>query len=81
MHLPRIAGVRICDAAKHLRRYKVRRRGKMIVLTGPDSKQQPFGAMLHMDWLDMKTGNPAYYVAPRALLFTVLRSSTIESEA
>ena len=39
-------------------------------LTGPDVTLRPFGALVHIDWLEMKNGSEAHGIAARALLIT-----------
>eukprot|EP00959_Pyramimonas_sp_CCMP1952_P267721 5597367-Pyramimonas_sp.AAC.1 len=70
MHLPRLKGGHICDDSKHLHRYKVRRKEPMIYVTGKDAIDKPFGAMCHLDWLEIRRGTPAYKTAQRALMLT-----------
>ncbi|CAK0824602.1 unnamed protein product, partial [Prorocentrum cordatum] len=70
MHLPRMKGRPICDDAKHLHKYKLRRSEPMVHVTGQDAIDRPFGAMLHIDWLEIRRGAQAFKTAQRALMLT-----------
>ena len=50
--------------------YKRRSKGAALGLTGPDVTLRPFGALVHIDWLEMKSGSKAHRIAARALLIT-----------
>ena len=49
---------------------KRRSEGATLWLTGPDVALKPFGAFVHIDWLEMKNGSKAHEIAARALLIT-----------
>ena len=53
-----------------LHKYKRRSKGATLGLTGPDVAFMPFGALVHVDWLEMKSGSKAHGIAARALLIT-----------
>ena len=42
----------------------------MVRLAGPDSADSPFGAMVHLDLIEIKRDTQAYRVAQRALIIT-----------
>ena len=42
-----------------LHKYKRRSKGPTLGLTGPDMVLKPFGALVHIDWLEMKNGSKA----------------------
>ena len=42
--------------------------GAALWLTGPDVTLRPFGALVHIDWLEMKSGSKAHRIAAGALL-------------
>ena len=50
--------------------YKRRSKGATLGLTGPDVALKPFGALVHIDCLEMKNGSKAHGIAARALLIT-----------
>ena len=68
LHLPRFRGCFGCDHGKALHHYKRRSKGAVLGLTGPDVTLRPFGALVHIDWLEMKSGSKAHRI--RALLIT-----------
>jgi len=70
MHLPRLKGCSICDDAKHLHRYHRRRADVLFCLTGEDATSSPFGALLHLDWIEIRRGSSAARSASRALVLT-----------
>ena len=70
MHLPRVKGCDICDDAKHLHRYHLRRKEPMVWVTGKDAQDAPFGALVHMDWIEIRRGSKAAASAARALVIT-----------
>ena len=70
MHLPRLKGCPICDDAKHLHRYHRRRADVLFCLTGEDAASSPFGALLHLDWIEIRRGSSAARSAARALVLT-----------
>ena len=70
LHLPRVRGCFACDHGKALHHYKRRSKGAILGLTGPDVALRPFGALVHIDWLEMKSGSKAHGIAARALLIT-----------
>ena len=70
LHLPRVRGCFGCDHGKALHQYKRRSKGATLGLTGPDVALKPFGALVHIDWLEMKNGSRAHGIAARALLIT-----------
>ena len=70
LHLPRVRGCFGCDHGKALHLYKRRSKGATLGQTGPDVTLRPFGALVHIDWLEMKSGSKAHGIAARALLIT-----------
>ena len=42
----------------------------MIYVTGQDAVDAPFGAMLHIDWIEIKRNTQAFRAAQRALVCT-----------
>ena len=70
MHLPRLRGCYGCDHGKSLHKYKRRSTQPSLGLRGPDLAVNPFGALVHIDWVEMKYGSPAHKVAPRKLMST-----------
>ena len=42
----------------------------MVYITGQDAIDAPFGAMMHMDWIEIKRNTPAFRAAQRALVCT-----------
>ena len=71
LHLPRVRGCFGCDHGKALHQYKRRSKGATLgLVTGPDVTLRPFGALVHIDWLEMKSGSKAHGIAARALLIT-----------
>ena len=70
LHLPRVRGCFGCDHGKALHPYKRRSKGATLGLTGPDVALKPFGALVHIDWLEMKNGSRAHGIVARALLIT-----------
>ena len=42
----------------------------MIYVTGQDAIDAPFGAMLHIDWIEIKRNTQAFRAAQRALVCT-----------
>ena len=42
----------------------------MAQITGPDAEKKPFGALVHMDWIEVKRHTPASRSAKRALIIT-----------
>ena len=70
LHLPRVRGCFGCDHGKALHHYKRRSKGAVLGLVGPDVTLRPFGALVHMNWLEMKNGSKAHRIAARALLIT-----------
>ena len=58
-HLPRMKGCPKCDEGKNLHRYKRRRQKPMAHITGPDAEKKPFGALVNMDWIEVKRNTPA----------------------
>ena len=70
LHLPRVRGCFGCDHGKALHQYKRRSKGAVLGLTGPDVTLRPFGVLVHIDWLEMKSGSKAHRIAARALLIT-----------
>ena len=69
LHLPRVRGCFGCDHGKALHQNKRRSKGATLGLTGPDEALKPFGALVHIDWLEMN-GSKAHGIAARALLIT-----------
>ena len=65
LHLPRVRGCFGCDHGKALHQCKRRSKGAALGLTGTDVTLRPFGALVHIDCLEMKSG-----IAARALLIT-----------
>ena len=70
LHLPRVRVCFGCDHGKALHQYKRRSKGATLGLTGPDVALKPFGALVHIDWLEMKNSSKAHGIAARALLIT-----------
>lgn len=70
LHLPKLKGCSFCDEAKHVHEYKLRRKKPMLCICGQDALDRPFGALLHMDWLQMRKGSRAFTTAQRALIMT-----------
>ena len=70
LHLPRVRGCFGCGHGEALHQYKRRSKGATLGLTGPDVTSRPFGALVHIDWLEMKNGSKAHRIAARALLIT-----------
>lgn len=69
-HLPRMKGCPVCDEAKHVHKYKLRRKRPMIQVLGQDAVDDPFGALVHIDWVEIKRGTRAAAIAARALVVT-----------
>ena len=69
-HLPRLKGCPICDEGKHVHKYKRRKSGLAICVSGPDAVECPFGALVHMGWIEIRRDTPAYQTAKRALVMT-----------
>ena len=63
MHLPRLHGCPTCDDAKHLHRYKLRRKEPVFCVTGQD-------AINALDWIEIRKGTKAYNTAHRSLMLT-----------
>ena len=42
----------------------------MVYVTGQDALDAPFGAMMHLDWIEIKRNTPAFRAAQRALVCT-----------
>ncbi|CAK0884153.1 unnamed protein product [Prorocentrum cordatum] len=70
MHLPRLKGCPICDDAKHLHKYKLRRTEPMVHVTGQHAIDKLFGAMVHIDWPEIRRGTQGVKTAQRALMLT-----------
>ena len=75
LHLPRVRGCFGCDHGKALHQYERRSKGATLGLTGPDVALKPFGALVHIDWLEMKSGSKAYGIAARDFPIELLSSS------
>ena len=69
-HLPRLRGCPGCDEGKHLHKYRKRRRAPMVYVSGQDAIDAPFGAMMHIDWIEIKRNTQAFQAAQRALVCT-----------
>ena len=41
-----------------------------FAVSGPDAVDEPFGALVHLDWLEMRRLSEAYRTTQRALIFT-----------
>lgn len=70
LHLPKIQGCVGCDWGKHARKPKRRRTEVCFAVAGADAVGNPFGALVHADWMEMRHGSAAYRVAQRALMLT-----------
>ena len=79
LHLPRVRGCFGRDHGKALHKCKRRSKGATFGLTGPDVALKPFGALVHIDWLEMKNGSKAHGIAARALLMTDLETEFLAS--
>ena len=42
----------------------------MLQISGPDAVEAPFGALIHLDWIEVKRNTAAFRAARRALVFT-----------
>ena len=60
----------MCDEGKHLHKYRRRRTRPFVGVTGPYAAETPFGAMVHLDWIEIKRGTDAFKAAHRSLIFT-----------
>ena len=54
LHLPKIVGCGGCDWGKHARKPKRSRKEVFFAVAGPDAVEEPFGALVHLDWLEMR---------------------------